>query len=167
MLSDQRGGASAEGAIVAGFLVLLFAATMFAYRGYRAQMYAVRAPTRALWQDALEGCPGGAPAAPLLDPLGGFPRTAHAMTPTIAARWAWVRRQRLSRAESRTIGEGAVLGGEEVRFDENARVECNPLGATPAIDPRREALSLFCWMHPAPEWAAGCDPSADPGGEHP
>jgi hypothetical protein len=164
LLTDQRGGASAEGAIVAGFLAILFAASLFAYRGYRAQLWAVRAPTRALWADAVEGCDGGARADSLLSRLGGYPRIARTMTPSVAPRWDTVREERLERSESRGIDEGAVLGGEHVQFDESARLECNTTGRSPAVDPRREALSLFCRMHPGPEWAAGCDPRADPGG---
>lgn len=164
LLRDERGGASAEGAIVASLMVILFAATLFAYRGYRTQLWTVREPTRALWQDALRGCAGGAHASSLIAPLGRYPSTARTMTPSVAAGWDEVRERTLHRADARSIDEGAVLGGERVRFDERAHVECNTRGISPSFDPRREALSLFCSMHPAPEWAAGCDPNADPGG---
>lgn len=164
LLSDERGGASAEGAIVAGFLAILFAASLFAYRGYRAQLYTVRAPTRALWRDAVQGCDGGRRAERLVAELGRYPLIARTMTPSYAPRWETVREETLEHAETRGIDEGEALGGEHVRFDESARIECNTTGRSTVVDPRPEALSLFCRMHPAPEWAAGCDPSADPGG---
>jgi hypothetical protein len=157
LLRDVRGGASAEGAIVATFMAILFAATLFVYRGYREQLATVRSPTRGLWVEATRGCDTGPQANEVISPLGGYPATANRNAPTVSRRWNEIRQRQLERTDSASVTEGTVLGGDTVRFEESAQIGCGPSGVFERVDWRAEAMALFCDRHPDPRWPEGCD----------
>jgi hypothetical protein len=155
LLRDRRGAATAEGAIVIMFMAIIFGATLFAYRGYRAAASTVGTPRRAMWPEALAGCPG--PTETKLRPsLSGYESTAATIAPTIAPHFEEVTEGKTRRTESRTATAPRVAGGRTTSFEETSETACNTTTVEYAADIRPEVLTLFCSRHPDPEWPEGC-----------
>lgn len=160
----ERGSAMTEGVIVATFLIILFAATLFVFRAYRLHVWTLRSPAREVWPDALQGCADGARANRILGYLGGYESVAERVTPDIASRYDRVVVTEFDETDTRTMSEGNLLGGESVTFRERAKVACNASGTYPLVNWRKAATDLFCRLHVGPQWPAGCTLSTDPSG---
>jgi hypothetical protein len=157
LFRDRRGAATAEGAIVAMFMAMIFGAVIFAYRGYRDAAATVASPRRQIWPRALKGCPGPRETR-LRAELDGYDDTAEDIAPMIAVHFRDVTENTLRQGDLRTETAPSVAGGRTAVFEERAQVACNTIPVDYAADIRPSVLDLFCETHPDAEWPEGCNP---------
>jgi len=156
---DERGGASMEGAIVASFLVMIFAACLFVARAVTRQAAAIESTRSAVWTRALDRCARGPEDADVLRAVGAYRRGAESVSPVYAAHFGDVRASLVSAATTSRTNAGATFAGRTVTRTETSETACNPRKTPWNTDPRAAALDYFCRQHPEPLWAEGCDPA--------
>ncbi len=157
--ADERGGASAEGAIVASFLVMIFAACLFVAQSLTRGAAAIATSRTAVWSRALDRCPRGPEDVHVQRALGGYRRGAEAISPVYAAHFDDVRAALVTASTTRSGTAPEAAGGRTVTFTETSETACNPLETPWDTDPRAAALDYFCRQHPEPLWPEGCDPA--------
>lgn len=165
MFADEGGGASAEGAIVATFLVMIFSACLFVAEAIARGEAAIETTRQSVWARALDDCPRGAQDSSVMRALGGYPDVVESISPSYADSFQEVREEVVGATTTATATAKASAGGRTVRFEETSETACNTQEAVYGTDARSAALKYFCAIHPEPLWFEGCDPSVSTTGE--
>jgi hypothetical protein len=157
--ADEGGGASAEGAIVASFLVMIFAACLFVARAVTRSAAAIETSRSAVWSRALDRCARGPEDTDVTRALGAYRRGAEAVSSAYAAHFGDVRTSRVTASTTASTTAGRAAGGRTVTHTETSETACNPRETPWSTDARAAALDYFCRQHPEPVWPEGCDPA--------
>ena len=162
----RRGSVTAEGAIVATFLALMFGAVLWAHEGYRAGQRAELDAREALWPQIANGCSDGI-AGPAVRARRDYRATSEWIDPAITHRGdAEIGERAVSVTHSRIARRPEALGGGALDRTTRATATCSIPPTGTRLDYRTPAIRLFCDVHPgtgdfAMEWPEGCDPSID------
>lgn len=165
LLADERGGASAEGAIVATFLVMIFSACLFVAEALARGEATIETTRQSVWARALDDCPRGGQDSSVMRALGGYPDTAEIISSSYADSFSQVCAETVGATTTATATAQESAGGRTVRFEETSETACNTQETEYGIDARSAALRYFCEIHPEPLWFEGCDPSLSTTGE--
>jgi hypothetical protein len=164
LLRDEGGGASAEGAIVATFLVMIFSACLFVAESLARGEAAIETARESVWSRALDDCPRGAVDTSVMSALAGYPSSAETISPTYADHFRDVRAESISATKLATATAHESAGGRTVTFTESSETACNTQETEYGTDARSAALRYFCQVHPELLWFEGCDPSVTTAG---
>jgi len=164
LLRDERGGASAEGAIVATFMVMIFSACLFVAEALARGEAAIETARESVWSRALDDCPSGAVDTSVMSALAGYPGSAETISPTYAEHFRDVRADSVSATKVATATAHESAGGRTATFTESSETACNTQETEYETDSRSAALRYFCQVHPELLWFEGCDPAVTTAG---
>lgn len=165
MFADEGGGASAEGAIVATFLVMIFSACLFVAEAIGRGEAAIETTRQSVWARALDDCPRGAQDSSVMRSLGGYPDVARSISAAYADSFQDIREEAVGATTTASATAKESAGGRTVRFEETSETACNSQEAVYSTDARSAALKYFCDVHPELLWYEGCDPTVSTTGE--
>jgi len=152
-LRDTRGSATAEGVIIAPFLILVFAIAIWAYTRYAAGIENVDAVREPFWPEAVAGCVGGSRDEAILGEAHLFEARTHVVVPQLSPYYDEVRHHDVTGADSQRVTKPVLLGGGDLELGYAARTSCNPVPVDYDPDLHRVSRLTFCRAVPyCDEW---------------